>query len=81
MKTEKKRYLSHYTPEILQKKELPVNFKFAQFYSMDTRTEENEDKSITPLDKRFLDIKINAYKTDCFNIMATLGKPISKIIR
>lgn len=81
MKTDKKRYLSYYTPEILQKKELPVNFKFAQFYTMDTRTEENKDKSIAPLDKSFLEIKVNAYKTNCFNIMATLGKPISKIIR
>ncbi|MDO8366310.1 MAG: hypothetical protein Q7T20_05890 [Saprospiraceae bacterium] len=81
MKTDKKRYLSHYFPEILRKKELPVNFEFTQFYTMDIRNEEDEDKRSIPLDEQFIDVKISAYQTDKFKVFSTLGKPISKIIR
>lgn len=81
MKTDKKRYLSYYTPEILQKKELPVNFAFTQFYTLDNKSKEDEDENDIPFDERFLGVKISAYQTDTFNVFSTLGKPVSKIVR
>lgn len=82
MKPDKKRYLTHFHPEILEKKELPYNFEFTQFYAMDIKSDEDKDSPIdSQLEEDFFGIKISAYKTDRFGVFNTLGKPISKMIR
>jgi len=81
MKKDKKKYLSYYSPEILRKKELPVNFEYAQFYTLDIRDDQNEDSMDSPPDEHFLGIEITDYQTNRFGVFSTLGKPISKMIQ
>lgn len=81
MKEDKNKYLSYYSPEILRKKELPVNFEYAQFYTLDIREDQGEENMSAPPDEYFLGVEIKDYQTNRFGIFSTLGKPISKMIR
>ena len=81
MKESKKKYLSYYSPEILRRKELPVNFEYAQFYTLDVKEDQSEETLSTPSDEHFLGIEITEYQTNRFGVFSTLGKPISRIIQ
>ncbi len=81
MKGDKKKFLSYYSPEILRKKEMPVNFEYAQFYTLDVKEDQSEEGMSTPSDEHFLGVEINDYQTNRFGVFSTLGKPISKIIQ
>jgi hypothetical protein len=81
MKKDKKRFLPHYAPEIANRKELPVNIKFAQFYALDLRESEDVNSPKSTSDECYLGVKIDDYQTNRFNVFGTLGKPISKMIQ
>ncbi len=77
MKYKQTRRLYHYHPEILGRKELPVNFFFTQFFALDIEYEEKKSN----YDELFLYIRIDSYQTNHYGTFNTLGKPISKMIR
>lgn len=81
MKKDKSKFLSHYSTEIHRRKELPVNFEYAQFYSLHTEKEPADESVNAPTDEYFLGVEITEYQTTRFAIFSTLGKPISKMIR
>jgi hypothetical protein len=75
-----KRHLYIYAPEILGRKELPVNFIFTQFFVLDIEPLTIGETKV-PFDELFQSVKVETYQTDNFGIFSTLGKPISKMIR
>ena len=81
MKENKKKYLSYYSPEILRKKELPVNFEYSQFYTLDIREDQSDSGTSVPSDEYFLGVEVTDYQTNRYGIFSTLGKPISKMIQ
>ncbi len=80
MKIDKKRYLSHFAPEIIQRKELPANLVYTQLFTLDCK-DGKTDENPRAFDELFLSVRIEAYQTDNFGLFHTLGKPISKMIR
>ncbi len=79
MKKYTQRHLAHYHPEILNREELPVNIPHAQFYTM--HEQEEDSASQDPFDEPFFGIEVEAFATTTYNVMNTVGKPISKIVR
>lgn len=78
MNGKNKRLLTHHFPALAESNSLPVNYAFAQLYSLSVLREDGIG-DISALDS--LNIKVLDYQTDSYEIMATLGKPISKIIQ
>lgn len=75
---DEKRLLSYHFPEIKDNPNLPINYSFSQLYAtISVKEDGTQDGCIEDR----INVQVTSYQTERYEVISTLGKPISKIVQ